>query len=466
MNKSIKCCFAGALTTCALFVTTTHAQSEPDPSPQEMMRELRELRAEVKDLRTQVEEQRSTTRPSPTPEELQTIRDVQQDAASRGNLSLTNAGYDPNLGFFIRTEDGRFLLHPWAFVQIRETADYRAHATATTGSNTQDGFEVPRMKLVLDGNVFSKDLTYQFIWNSSDTTGNLGLQDAWARYHFAGTPFAVEAGQIRDPVDHEQFLFATKTLTPDRSIVNNVLLNGDDIVKGAELAYGYDTNYDVGAKVAVTSGERNFGTTFSPYPTNPATWGVAARVEWKPMGDWKDYAQFSSIDDKATLLVIGAGADYTEAGSVDSLTHVLDVQYNIPNGLGLYGAYLGRYTRNDDGAPSTNGTPVTGSTLAAADTYDTTFRLMGSYLIDHRFEPFARYEYLQFDPREFAPGTDGTVNDITLGFNYYIYGQRAKFTIGATYLPNGSPVANTLGDLLTTQHGTEFLFQGQFQLIL
>ena len=469
MRTVFRFCAVGVAASVAMMVSSARGQSEPMPTQQEMFKEMQALRSEVTQLRAQVERQQTNQAAAGTQpaerfsEEDATKKKVEADAEARGDLGM-NAGYNPDKGFIIRSSDDQFLLHPWAFFQFRDSTNYRAHSDS--GTDTQNGFETPRLKLILDGNVFSKDLTYQFIWATDDTTGDLGLQDAWARYHFPGTPFAIEAGQIRNPLDHEQIVFATRSLTPDRSIVNSVLLNGDDIVKGAELSYGYDTNADVGAKVAVTSGERNFDTSFESYPTNDADWGVVGRVEWKVMGDWENYDQFTSLSDKAPLLVFGAGADYTETGSSDALTHVIDAQYNIPNGLGLYGAYLGRFVKNDANGPGTNGAPDAGSTTAERDTYDSTVRLMGSYLIDRHFEPFVRYEYIQFDPHEFATASSSTIHDVTLGFNYYLYGHRAKFTFGATYLPVGSPVANSLDDLLVTQRGAELILQGQFQLIL
>jgi hypothetical protein len=329
----------------------------------------------------------------------------------------------------------------------------------------EDGFELPRAKFIMDGNIFTTDLTYQVIWATSDTTGNLGLQDAWGRWYIPHTLFAIEGGNIRDPIDHEQLLFATKTLGPERTIVNNVLLNGDDIVKGAELSVGYDDPVPLRGEIAVTSGERNFDTTFQDYPTNPASWGLAARVEYKPFGDWNDYTQFTALHDKVPLLVIGAGADYTEGGATAGLTHVLDVQFNTPDQLTLYGGYLGRYVRHDGGLPTTNGNPATAA-AATADTYDATVRLMAAYLIKGHLEPFVQYEYLRFDRHEFGPTpTNYDMSDITLGTNYYFYGHRAKFSFGASYLPQGSPVPTTLGDLLTTHRGQEVMLQTQVQLI-
>ncbi|HXE52891.1 MAG TPA: hypothetical protein VN541_07755, partial [Tepidisphaeraceae bacterium] len=356
-----------------------------------------------------------------------------------------------------------FLLHPWAFGQFRYAANYRQKAK-NGGTDWQTGFELPRMKLVLDGYVYGPGLTYQFIWATSDTTGNLGLQDAWARYHIPDSPFAVQGGQIRNPVDHEQIMFATKSLTPERSIVNNVLLNSDNVVKGFDVSYGYDGNYPVRAELAFTSGMRNFDTTFADFPTNPATWGAAARVEWKVMGRWEDYSQFTALGDKEPLLVFGGGADYTEAGDTDGLIHVADVQLNTPSALTLYAAYLGRYTRHNGGAPGTNGGFTTGGPFPT--TYDATARVLGAYLITRHFEPFAKYEYLNFDHRELpASAAHRYINDVGLGFNYYFYGHRAKFSACASWLPNGSPIANTGADLLANRTN-EVIFEGQFQLII
>lgn len=269
-----------------LITSNSWAQTKPasDATTQELLDQVRVLRSEVTELRAKVAAPQLTTQPSPaivqtatTQDAInQVVHDAQQNSEFADMAGLT-AGYTPDKGFIIRSDDGKFLLHPWVYMQFRDATNYRENATAAT-SDTQNGFELPRMKFILDGNAFSPDLTYQFIWATSDTTGDLGLQDAWARYHIPNTPFALEAGQIRDPVDHEQIMFATKTLTPGRSIVNNVLLNGDDIVKGASVSYGYDGNNPFRSELAFTSGERNFDTNFEEFPTNAAS-GRAFRIQ-------------------------------------------------------------------------------------------------------------------------------------------------------------------------------------------
>jgi len=447
--RNLYCCLI-------LLLIPAFAFAQPATEPSDVGSQVQELRSDVQDLRSRLDAQSTavipTTRPAAIPFEKE------------GLLGL-HAGWNPDKGFIIRSEDDSFLLHPWVFLQFRDATVYRSEASATEGAGTENGFELPRMKLILDGNIVSRDLTYQFIWATQDTSGDLQLQDAWGRYHIPGTSLAVEGGQIRNPLDHEQYLFATKSLTPDRSIVNNILLNGDDIVKGIELSCGYDDDSEVRGLAAFTSGQRNFDTDFEEYPVNDADWGTAGRIEWKALGNWKDYTQFTALGDRTDLLVFGGGLDYTEAGAAAALTHVVDVQYDCPSGASVYAAYLGRYTRDNAGAVTTNG-EFTSTSTGRHDTYDTTARFMLAQLMCQRFEPFFRYEYIQFDPNEIPAGLNSTVNDFTLGCNYYFYGQRAKLSGDVSYLPNGSPVSNTISDLMASHRGNELIVQLQFQLML
>ena len=460
------------------------AQSQStEPSKQELFDELRALRAEVKDLHQRIDQQPPATQPasgastSPwtagaTPDDL--IRDIERRQSLQMNPIM--AGWDPAKGFVIRSEDGNFLFHPWAFIQVREATNYRPRAKAGGGDSTDSGLELPRMKMIFDGNMFTPNFTYQFIWavgtegSAAPTGGALFLQDAWGRYHIPGTPFAVRAGNIRDPFDHEQVLFGTRSLTPERSIVNNVMANGDNIVKGVTLAYGFDAPHPGGESSPVrfeagyTGGMRNTDTSFQPYPANPASWGAAGRVDFKFFGKWMDYTQFTSLDDKEPLLVAGLGADYTEAGSTRQFSHVGDIQFDTPNGLSLYAAYLGRYTTNNSGPPGSNGAQTTPGVYP--DTYDSTLRFQVGYLFGRHFEPFARYEYLHFSNIELPrTAAHDTIQDITIGFNYYLVSHRMKISAAASYLPDGSPIANTQSDLLTSRRN-QVIVQVQYQLMI
>ena len=441
----------------------------------DLQAQIQHLQAELDALkqRESAQEPRST-QPADSP--TSTAAAVEADAAKRGGAAITapsmdatglTAGWIPSKGFVISSEDGNFLFHPWGYIQPRYVVDYRENGKNGTETDTQSGFEIARLKLAFDGNMFTPDLTYQFIWNTVKSGGGLTLNDAWVRYRFHNSNWAIQGGQIRNPLDHEQIVFATQSMTVDRSLVDDIFANGEGFVQGVDVSYGYDTDGPFRAEAAIHHGMRNFNVSFQDFPTTNANWGASGRVDVKVMGDWKAYDRFSALEAKKDLLVIGAGADYTEAGDTGNLVHVVDAQYTLPSGLSLYGAYLGRYTKNNAGPPGTNG----GSTTFAAtpDTYDATGRLMVSYLFKNHFEPYLSYEYIQFD----AAGLPATVHnttchDITLGGNYYFYGQRAKVSANVIYLPNGIPINdNTVNDILANPRGgNQVVFQAQFQLII
>lgn len=232
-------------------------------------------------------------------------------------------------------------------------------------------------------------------------------------------------------------------------------------------AVGYDNNGPLRAELALTDGLRSANTNFQDFPASgiQADWGVAGRVDWKLMGDWKQYNSFSAQGSKDALLVLGAGVDYTEAGDTRQLSHVIDIQYDAPCGLSAYAAYLGRYVENNGGLPGSNGGAV--GNVTTHDTYDATVRAQIGYVTASHWEPFARYEFIHFDPDGLAAGTKNhDVHEFTAGLNYYLHGQRAKFTMDVSYLPEGSPVADDSSGVLVNDGSDEFVFRAQFQLIL
>jgi len=316
--------------------------------------------------------------------------------------------------------------------------------------DTQNGIEIRRLQLGFDGNLFTPDLTYRIFWQSSElTTGNLSLLMAWVQYRFHGTPWVIGAGQFKDPLDHEQLISDARQLANDRTFVDDTLAGGEAFSRGVTLRY--DSGGPLRAEGAFTSGFNVPNTTFQQFPTSPANYGVAARGEYKAFGSWKDYEQFTA-QSGANLLVIGGGADLTEAGHTDSLRHVIDVQCNL-GGLGLYASYLGRYTRGNTAG-------------RGGDTYDPSARTQASYLLTPNWEAFARYDYVHLDGKEFKAGTQSTVHEITAGANYYFHGQAAKATLDLTYLPNGTPLADIGNDIIANIHHGELILRTQFQLML
>jgi hypothetical protein len=415
------------------------------------------LRAEVKELRSEVQDMKerhpdaSVYRPDIDEAKAATLEDAQLHS-EMGDFSPARIGWTPDRGLDIRTDDGKFGVAPFFLFQTRYAANYHQATGADGGTSTQDGFEIRRMQLGVDGFAFDPNLTFRIFWQSSDLTdGDLALLMAWVQYRINGGPWVIGGGQFKDPFYHEQLVGDSLQLAVDRTFVDDTLAGGEAFSKGVTLRY--DSGQPLRGEAAFTSGFNNNNTNYEDFPTNEKSFGFAGRAEYKFMGDWKDYEHFTSLGDKHDLLVAGAGIDWSEAGHTDFIRHVIDAQYNR-GPWAFFGAYLGRYT---------NG--VTGGSGGGA--YDPALVLQASYLLSQHWEPFLRYDYSHIDGSEFKTPTVSTTHEITAGVVYYFYGQRAKVTFDLSYLPNGSSEVDAGNDLNTADAGhNAFLARGQFQLWL
>ncbi len=409
-----------------------------------------------------------------------TIDGILRDAERRTQLLATNgdasAGYDN--GFFIRAGD--WMLKPGAQFQFRDVSNYREEALAHGGDAFDNGFEVRRMKFSLEGTAFTKDLDYLFLWQTNRDTGSLVLEEAWARYFFADD-WGVRAGQFKDLVTHEFLMSTKRILACDTSMADAFVGGGvGGWTQGVTLIYGgvRNNNNPLNIEAGFTDGANQLNTDFTgrpqpiadPDPTFSGTpgphafdWGLAARVEYKVMGEWKDYSDFTAKGTKQDLLVLGAGTDWSQAANGDQLLATVDAQFENSSGLGLYGAVLYRYLNTELSGKS-------------SDESDWGFLIQASYLINGNWEVFARYDAIMLDnatPVVFDPTeTEWIFHEITVGVNYYLgangsAGHRAKITVDLTYLPGGAPKANTGIGVLDSNHGEpEWILRGQFQLLI
>jgi hypothetical protein len=77
-----------------------------------------------------------------------------------------------------------------------------------------------------------------------------------------------------------------------------------------------------------------------------------------------------------------------------------------------------------------------------------------------------RYDYTHLDGKALTGVAQDNIHEITIGANYYLYGQRAKLTLDASFLPNGCPTdVDSLGILQDDGHN-EFFLRAQFQLAI
>ena len=145
---------------------TATARADQPLTDQQLQQKIDQLEAKVQTLETQ----QSTT-------EASTMQSIQSDATKNSQLLSSSGigltGYDPATGFQIGSDDGNFLLHPWALFQFRGAINDRQSVDVfnngltgggtvkpQTGSGETDGFEVHNLMLGVNGHVFSPDLEY------------------------------------------------------------------------------------------------------------------------------------------------------------------------------------------------------------------------------------------------------------------------------------------------------------------
>jgi hypothetical protein len=410
------------------------------------------------------------------------IQDVLKNADRQSKLFDQNdlaSGYDPAVGFVIRSDDGAFTLNPHLLIAARNETNYRERIakggggeTGAAGYDVENGFEITRLRLVLQGN-FTKQITY-FVQFSADQGNTPFLVDAYATYRLGQSPFSLRAGQFKDPLWHERNLSEGNLMAVDRTILET-LLGGEGTansrVQGVALLYDQDR---VRGQLVLHDGFASLNTKFfdaggigagvsGASGVTADDFGVSGRADFLAIGDrttdYNPFTQydggFTSLGAKQDTLVLGGGADFTQAGSNDLLLHTIDAQYNSPGGLSLYAAYLGSYRDLH-----------TNQGVAPGKYYDPGFMAQVAYLVTDRIEPFARYDYTFLAHGSTTGLADSSVQEITIGANYYLYKQNAKFTLDGTWLPVGSPVdADNLGILKDSGHN-EFIVRAQLQLAL
>ena len=406
---------------------------------------LEELKQQVRVLQARVEE---LSADKVSREDVDAVvRAVLRDANERSQLFSTDgtltAGYDK--GFFIRSEDGSFLFKPSLMTQFRGVANF---ADDSDGEDYDSGFELRRVRLRFDGNVFSEKLTYQIQYDASRTSGTDSLLDAWAQYRFADE-WALKAGQYKLSFSRERDLGPNVQMAVDRTLVDTLIGGGQtNRVQGVALTYGGTKDNPVRVEYSVDDGALSQNTDFRDTNTS---FGTGGRVEFKFAGDWSAYKDFTARGTKETLAVLGGGAHFNDTVNGNLLFSTVDFQLEFDNGLAFFAAAHGRslFERNDGGED---------------DTFDSGFIAQASYMFNKSWEGFARYDYLKLDG---VSGED-TFNEIALGVNYYLgkdgaWGHRAKITTDVVYLPDGGPGGATGIDVVGSDDA-QFVFRTQFTL--
>ena len=200
------------------------------------------------------------------------VQDVLADSAGRTSLraSGATAGWTPESGFYLRSDDDRFLMEISGMMQARymwsrTTGPGFANSVAFNSGNPQRlpaneyGFDLPNTRLQLKGHVFEPGIRYflrgeirssdllapDSLYAESQSGGVFDLLDAYVAFDL-DNDWAVQIGQFKLPFSRESLVSVQNLLTAGRSSVDELMgigrsqgvqiaTRGDDLYLGLRL---------------------------------------------------------------------------------------------------------------------------------------------------------------------------------------------------------------------------------------
>ena len=438
------------------------------------------------------------------------VQDVLTDTESRASLQSTQAtsGYDN--GFFIASPDGNFKLKINGDLQARWAYSWLSSRDMTNGqygipvgpgtsgpsfnnagvSKAAYGFEIRRAKLEFSGHFFDPSwqyattLAYQqffgsnqlspgYATGSNSTAGTLaGGGGVSGGDNYAGG-FSVEnayiardlgggarlmVGQFKSPFLREWLISSKGQMAAERSIVTSLFNTG--WTQGLQLDWQGDSlrakaSYNDGANnanmgatsgtsVESANGNGNLGVGFTQ-------WAFTGRVEWMPVGTWRQFEDYSSMRGEGAGLLLGAGVNWQRGGQQQV---IFSGAPSPTPGSGNADANFFTWT-----ADATY--EFGGASLSAAWMMNTSYAMIngaqsinsygaqvqGAFFVTDTVELFARWEWMETACTAtnsavpnivFDTASEAFVNNIgTVGANWYIHGPQLKFTtdVGVSWNP-------------------------------
>jgi hypothetical protein len=300
----------------------------------------------------------------------------------------------------------------------------------------EDGFEasVRRLRLRLDGFVLNRKLGYyiQLSFSRSDqdlVSGTVAqtVRDAMIYYNFSKS-FYIGFGQSKLPGNRERVISSGNLQFPDRSVANAVYTLDRDFgffaYKTIEMQNSQKSILQL--KGTITGGEGR-GQVF--------TEGLAytGRVEWLPMGRFKNLGDYSEGDlefESKPKLSVATGYSYNDGtirvggqlgailpSPVDMQTWISDVMLKYA-GWGVMGEYFHR-TVSDYSLDGTNDLAINRVPRGNG------FNLQVSRMLAKKHEIALRYSGVNpqegFEPYQYRLRTKA------LGYSYYLNRHRVKF---------------------------------------
>ena len=272
-------------------------------------------------------------------------------------------------------------------VNVHGFAQTRYSYSGGGGLEAEHGFNVPRARLILSGDVF--DWEYKVSGQWSDSTNTFDLKDAYAQGGLFGGTFRV--GQFKSPFMREVLVAQQDTLMTDRSIVSNQF--------GQGRSQGIQWSRDFGMLDFAGAYTDGFNTANGAGVQNGQAFTARLGVD---VADWWN---------------IGAALSYNDLVDTDYTTYTVDTKLTF-GGLDLTAAYV-----------ATSGD--------AGDNWGAT--VQAGYMCMEDLQGFVAYEYGELE------GVTENLSTFTVGANYW-FNDNVKWTTDLGYALNGIDSAWNLGE--------------------
>lgn len=308
-------------------------------------------------------------------------------------------------------------------------------------SDRESGFHVPLAKIHMMGDVGS-GFDYRIQGAFEDGSDEFKLLDAYVGFEPSASS-RIQVGQFKLPYLAEINVGDDKQLAADSSLVSYIF--GQGFSQGVMFSCGNDT---LSFSAAFSDGFNSANTSFTD--ASESDYALTARVDWALAGTIHDADDFTATKDQSNALIVGGAAHFQDGDTQDSLFgYTADITWKNHGFSALFEG-VGQIETN-----------------ASADFSDYGLVAQAGYRITDSFEPFARFESVLPDSdRGF---TNDYYNLATVGVNYYIYGQAAKFTVDGVYAFEATNELATMSDfshtsLLGSSEADEIALRAQLQV--
>ena len=405
------------------------------------------------------------------------VEDVLADSSSRLNMQGNGVMMGWSDGFHLSSADGQFTLNIGGLVQSQTMA--RWVGVNTVGGDAYDqwrwGFGMSRAQLNFGGTAFGSGLEYyiEMGWGRSDPYNltNQGaffisrMWDAWLKFRL-NAEMEIKTGQFMLPFTREGLIKAPYQMAVFPTLIEYRM----GLERSTAVEFDWTTK-DRRFALALSNGSPalfhgpvwGYADPVPPWAalSRDTLYSVTMRHEWKLLGDWDQFSQFTSPpgSERGILVGLAGHRQNTERDSPDPVG-------GIPEGA--FWGVTGDVTLQYDGASlfaSVIYERVTDLTSSTPRINFYSLVMQGSTYITNQTELFARWE--MGGPDRPTAGGDH-LRLMTVGMNHYIDGQDLKVTadLGFSFGEVSGFMANTeAGWVGDTEHRDQVVFRTQLQLM-